>query len=354
MSKQKVIIYGAGGYGGVGLVEILLRHPKVEIVELISREGAGAPYSELYPHLKTALEQVVINAESYVPTEKNAFVFLSTPDGVGQSIAPNFLELGCKVIDFSGDFRFKDAETHLAYSAWQQGEFDHQHPELLKSSCYGLPEFHRKEIEKATLVGNPGCMAMSCLLSILPICRESYIDLDSIVFDVKTGISGAGKKPKAHFHFPAANENLYAYKVGQHQHIFEIENLLSSTSGKKVVVQFTPHVIPMTRGIMSSCYVKLNQAISFEAVETCYRQTYSNEPFVHVDFNGKNVEISHVRGSNRCFINVHYVKRTHSIVVVSAIDNLQKGQSGNAVQCMNLMLGYPEDLGLEHNPQYPS
>ena len=353
MSKPvSVVIYGAGGYGGVGLVELLLAHPGVKISALVSREGAGAPYSDMYPHLRGKMDMVIENAEGFNPQGRGSFVFFSTPDGVGQKLAPQYLALGYKVIDFSGDFRFNAPATFKAYSAWQQGEMDHLCPELLTEAVYGCAEWNREKIKTARLVGNPGCMAISCLLALMPATKASLLDMSRIVLDVKTGISGAGKKLKPLFHFPAADGNAYAYKVGKHQHLYEIELHLGQWSGQNVVVNFTPHVIPLTRGIISTCVLGLKDGVSAKMVLEAYQSHYAHEPFVSIEKGGVQ-ELAHVRGSNQCRLGIHVVERTQSLIVTSLIDNLQKGQSGNAVQNMNLMLGFEENTGLDSAPRYP-
>jgi len=348
----RVVIYGAGGYGGVGLVEILKNHPGVELVALVSREGAGEPYSKSYPHLRGVVDMVVSHADNFDPKGLGDLVFFSTPDGVGQKLAGSYLDAGYRVIDFSGDFRFQDSSTFRAYSAWQQGECEHLAPQLLKESVYGCPEFNRAKLRGARLVGNPGCMAMSCLLALMPAVKSGAVELDRIVLNVMTGISGAGKKLKPLFHFPAADGNTYAYKVGCHQHLFEIERHLSLWSGEDVVVNFTPHVIPVTRGILATCVLPLRRGVDIAKVLSAYEEHYRQEAFIQVERGGRQ-ELSHVRGTNLCRLGLHAVERSHSLVVTSAIDNLQKGQSGNAVQVMNLMLGYEEGLGLAKVGNYP-
>ena len=353
IKKHQVIIYGAGGYGGVGLVENLLTHPGVEISALVSREGAGESYSKLYPHLIGRMDKVIEHAQSFNPEGRGDLVFFSTPDGVGQKLAKKYLDAGIKVIDFSGDFRFDDNKTYRAYSAWQQGETDHYDATLLSKSTYGMVELNRDKIKKSSIVGNPGCMAVSCLLALLPLCKEKLIRIDSIVCDVKTGISGAGKKPKPGFHFPAASENAYPYKIAKHQHIYEIEKNLSDAAETKVQIQFTPHVIPLVRGIISTNYCKLNENVTEQDVEKAFEKIYKNDPFVAYHLNDGGLDLARVKGSNRCDLGVFYDSRTHSLTVTSLIDNLQKGQSGNAVQVMNLMLGHEETAGLLNQTRYP-
>ena len=353
MAKTPVVIYGAGGYGGVGLVENLLQHPEVEITALVSREGAGELYTKLYPHLKGRIDLEVRHAESFDPKGQGKFVFFSTPDGVGQSLAPQYLELGYKVVDFSGDFRFNSPSLFKSYSAWQQGEMDHLCPNLLSDSTYGCPEWNRDAISKSKLVGNPGCMAISCLLALYPAIKENSVKLDQILLDVKTGISGAGKKLNANFHFPAADGNSFAYKVGKHQHLYEIEKHIELWSGEKVAVNFIPHVLPLTRGILSTCTMKLKAETNPAQIVQAYHDQYDREAFIDIESKEGKVDLAQVRGTNQCRLGVYYIERTHSLVVVSAIDNLQKGQSGNAIQVMNLMLGLSETTGLDVIPRYP-
>lgn len=350
---MRVVVYGAGGYGGVGLVENLLTHPEVEISALVSREGAGKPYSELYPHLSGEMDQVIEHAEEFDPKGRGDFVFLSTPDGVGQKIAPVFLDAGYKVIDFSGDFRFNDPDSYKRYSSRQQGETDHLCPELLEESVYAWPERYRSELKGTRLAGNPGCMAIACLLGVSPLFRDGLVKTDSLICDVKTGISGAGKKPTAAFHFPAADGNTFAYKVGKHQHVFEIERELGRLCGSEMTIDFVPHVVPMVRGILATCYMSLNRGVTFEDLKKSYDGLYAGEPFVQVEMTGRKIDITEVRACNRCRIGVVIVERTGRVVVTSHIDNLQKGQAGNAVQAMNIMSGFDESLGLRSSPNYP-
>lgn len=354
MSKiVDVVIYGASGFGGVGLVETLLKHPHVRLAALVSREGAGEPYSNLYPHLKGLADQIVEDATTFNPKGKGSFVFLSTPDGVGQNIAHSFLDNGYRLIDFSGDFRFSDNDTYKAYSAWQQGEQDHASPDLLEKAVYGCPELYRDDIKKADIVGNPGCMAISCILAMAPALKASLIKPGSIFLDSKTGISGAGKKPKAPFHFPFAFGNAYAYKIGKHQHIFEMEREFSNLTAKEIQVNFIPNVIPVSRGILSTCVARLNEKVESKTIEETFCNFYQGHPFIQLDFSGRSIGLTEVNGTNMCRLGIHHDQRTQTLVVTSVIDNLQKGQAGNAIQVMNIMLGMAEDSGLEKAGRVP-
>lgn len=356
-SKTPVIIYGAGGYGGVGLVEILSSHPGAHIEALVSREGAGLPYSQLYPHLQNYCELTVQPADNYKPprlqSSGDKFVFFSTPDGVGQSIAGEWLDAGYRIIDFSGDFRFKSAGDYLNYSKRQQGEAAHQAPGLLSESVYGCPELYRSQLGKARIAGNPGCMAIACLLPLAPLVTANIIETETIICDVKTGISGAGKKLKPAFHFPAADGNFYAYKVLAHQHVCELEHHLQIRSRSPVCVDFVPHVIPATRGIFCTAYLKLRAGCTAEHAFQALESAYSEEPFVHLNKIGQSLSLSDVRGSNQCRISLHPGKDSGRLVLTSVIDNLQKGQSGNAVQVFNIMAGFDETAGLNTPPRFP-
>lgn len=351
--RLPVVVYGAGGYGGVGLVENLLHHPGVRIAALVSRDGAGSPYSDLYPHLKGRLDAVVEAAESFDPAGRGRVVFFSTPDGVGQSLARRYLELGYRIIDFSGDFRFRDEASYGEYSSRQHGQAGHACAELLSRASYGCPELHREALKKADLVGNPGCMAVGCILAMAPAFRAGLVEAGPVICDVKTGISGAGKKPKPAFHFPPAQANAYAYKVGRHQHVFEIERELSSLAGRPVKLDFTPHVIPVSRGILSTCYLRLKKGVGRDEAVKAYCDAYRDEPFVLFDASGRPPELGDVRGANQCRLSVQVVERTGALIALSAIDNLQKGQAGNAVQVMNLMCGFPEKAGLDIVVRHP-
>ncbi len=351
--KTPVVIFGAGGYGGVGLVENLLQHPFIRLAALVSREGAGRPYHELYPHLKGRTDLVVEDAEGFAPEGRGRFVFFSTPDGVGQQHARRFLDAGYRIIDFSGDFRFPDGATYARYAKRQKVAEKHHAEDLLAHAVYACPELHRKELKKADIAGNPGCMAMGCLLALAPVLKARLVEPRSIICDVKTGISGAGKKPQPAYHFPAALENSYAYKIGRHQHVIELERELTRLAGAEVTLDFTPHVIPASRGILSTCYARLTHKAESKAIENAYTGFCHREPFVDVELSGRNLELHEVRGGNECRIAFHVSERTATLVVVSVLDNLQKGQSGNAVQAMNIMLGFPETAGLDAVPRFP-
>ncbi len=354
MEKIKVGIVGAGGYGGCGAIEILSCHPHAEIKLLVAVHNVGTSISELYPHLTGFCDLSIMAPDDQNLPDDLDIIFFATPDGVGQKDAGKWLEKGVKVVDYSGDFRFNDTETYKGYAARIGIKGPHLSPELLPESVYGLPELHREEIVQKNLVGNPGCFAASCILGLSPAVKFGLIDPDSIICDAKTGVSGAGKTPSPSFHYPARYDAMNAYKISGHQHVFEIERELSVLSGKKITITFTPHVVPVCRGIMSTIYAQLEERQDLDTVKDAYRSFYSKDAFVRIFGPEKAVVSTDVRGSNFCNISVNTDTRTGKLIIVSFIDNLMKGQAGNAVQNMNIMFGLDETEGLADRPaMYP-
>ncbi len=353
MKKIRVGIVGAGGYGGCGAIELLCAHPKAEIAVLIDTQDVGKPISDVHSHL-TGFCDLPIKApqDPSIPKELDV-VFFATPDGVGQKEARYWLEKGAKVIDYSGDFRFNDPETYKGYASRIGRSDEHASPELLPRSVYGLAELHRDEIKTSSLVGNPGCFAVSCILGIAAAVAEKLIEPDSIICDAKTGVSGAGKNPKPTWHFPARYETMNAYKISGHQHVYEIERELTRLAGKTVVITFTPHAVPLCRGILSTIYAQLRDGKGIKEIEEAYREFYRRDSFVRVFGPEKPLMSIHLRGTNFCNISLNVDERTGKLIVVSLIDNLVKGQAGSAVQNMNLMCGFDETEGLMHPGIYP-
>jgi N-acetyl-gamma-glutamyl-phosphate reductase len=351
--RTKVGIIGATGYGGVGLIELLINHPFASIAALMAKHDINRPISEIYPHLKGFCDLPVLDpADPRCPTEFD-IVFFATPDGVGQREAPLWIEKGVRVIDYSGDFRFNDKHSYASYAARLGKPPEHAAPDILSLSTYGLPELHRGEIAKANLVGNPGCFAASCILGLAPALKSGLIDNSSIIIDAKSGVSGAGKTPSPAFHFPARHEAVNAYKITGHQHVLEIEREFSLLSGREIRITFTPHVVPLSRGIIATMYVNLLPRTGMDQLRGAYEQMYRDEPFIRVYTHGETPSTADVRGSNFCNISLHIDKRTERLIVVSVIDNLVKGQAGNAVQNMNIMMGLEETAGLMHPGNFP-
>ncbi len=353
MSKVRVGIIGAGGYGGCGAIELLLNHPQAEIAALIDQQGVGKPISEIYPHLQGFCDLPLQDPEAPDCPKDFDVVFFATPDGVGQKAAAGWLSRGVKVIDYSGDFRFNDLPTYQGYAARIGKPQQHASPGLLPESVYGLAELHRPQIAGSRLVGNPGCFAVSCILGLSPALQAALIDPGSIICDAKTGVSGAGKNPSPTFHYPARYDAMNAYKVSGHQHVYEIERELSLLQGDRVVITFTPHVVPLCRGILTTIYAQLAEGNGLAQALEAYRAFYRGEPFVRVFGPDQPQLTTHVRGSNFCNLSVNVDERTDKLIVVSLIDNLVKGQAGSAVQNMNILFGLPETAGLLHAGIYP-
>ncbi len=350
----KVKIIGAGGFGGVGATELLTRHPEAELVCLQDITDIGTPISELYPHLAGYCDLEIVDGEHHRAKEPVDVVFLATPDGVGMKIAPEYIEAGVKVIDYSGDFRFDSEEDYAEYAGRIGRDKVHASSALLNQTVYGLTELHRDDINSdRMIVGNPGCFAVSCLLALAPAAAKQLVEPRSIVCDCKTGVSGAGKKPSPAFHYPARYEMMNAYRLTGHQHVCEIERELSLLAGQSVVITFTAQVVPVCRGIMSSIYADLKSPTKGEELVDAYRKYYADDPFVRVLDRNAAVGSMHVRGTNRCLLVVDVDERVNRLMVISYIDNLVKGQAGSAVQNMNRLFGLEESTGFTLPSQYP-
>ncbi len=350
----KVKVVGAGGYGGVGITELLLGHPKAKLACLVDVTDIGAPISKLYPHLTGFCDMPIVDAADPAAQVPVDVTFMSTPDGVGMKLAPAELKAGAKVIDYSGDFRFNSPQSYAEYATRIGRDPQHASPELLPQAVYGLAELHRQEITAATrVIGNPGCFAVSCILGLAPAVKQGLIRLSSIICDCKTGVSGAGKKPSAAFHYPARYDNMNSYKLAGHQHVCEIERELGLLAGADLKVTFTAQVVPICRGIMSSLYGELAAGVTPTDVADAYRDFYREQHFVRICERDSGVGSVHVRGTNYCDLIVDVDARTNMLRVVSHIDNLMKGQAGSALQNMNLLFGFPETDGFNQPGKYP-
>jgi N-acetyl-gamma-glutamyl-phosphate reductase len=349
----KIKVVGATGYGGIGFIELALRHPQAKLVSLVAREGVGSRVSELYPHLDGFCDLPVLAAEDLAADAPVDLTVFATPDRVGMTDAKAELAKGRKVIDYSGDFRFTTAEAYADYATRIGKDPVHASPELLGANVYGMAELHREEIRKARLVGNPGCFACSCILGLAPTAKNRLVQPHSIICDCKSGVSGAGKKLNAGFHFPARYENMNAYRLSGHQHVCEVERELSQQGGEDIKVTFTAQVVPVCRGIMSCLYGDLRKPMTEEDVVAVYKDFYKDSPFVRVYGSKAGIGTMHVRGTNFCKIVVSVDQRVNRLRIVSHIDNLMKGQAGSAVQDMNLMFGLPETMGLDVPGMYP-
>lgn len=345
--KTKVGIIGATGYTGVELLRLLLRHPEVEITALTSQKYAGLPIGQVFPSLFNHLEIPCEALSVEEISKKTDFVFTALPHKTAMETVPLFYRSGKRVVDLSADFRLKDAAI---YESWYQ---KHTSPELLSDSVYGLPELHREKIRTAKIVGNPGCYPTGALIGLVPLMKKKVIHTDGIVVDSKSGVSGAGRDVILESLFCEVNEGVKAYKIFAHRHTPEIEQELCGIAKREVRITFVPHLIPMDRGILTTLYVQLTQKMKTEDLLNLFNESYEGEPFVRVYPKGKLPNTKDVRGSNFCDIGAVVSESGDRAVIVTAIDNLVKGASGEAIQNMNIMLGYPETMGLEVVPLYP-
>ncbi|NVN90504.1 MAG: N-acetyl-gamma-glutamyl-phosphate reductase [Desulfuromonadales bacterium] len=343
-----VAVVGASGYTGLELVRILHGHPEVSVTCVTSERSAGKRIDDLFPTLRGCCDLVLENLEPVRVSGKADFIFTALPHKAAMEVVPTFLTLGKKVVDLSADYRLGDAEV---YGAWYE---QHLNPHLLQEAVYGLPELRRDRISGRALVANPGCYPTSIVLGLAPLLKEGLIDLKSIIADSASGVTGAGRAAKVDSLYCEVNEGYKAYGVGGvHRHTPEIEQELSLLAGEQVTITFTPHLVPMDRGILSTIYASpLKQTTTAELAEL-YSGFYSREPFVRVLPQGSLPSTAFVRGSNFCDISPLVDKRTGRIIVVSAIDNLMKGASGQAVQNMNIVCGFPETMGLDRPALFP-
>jgi N-acetyl-gamma-glutamyl-phosphate reductase len=352
MKSRKVAIVGASGYSGEELVRRLLNHPHVELVAVTSRQNAGQPLTGVFPKFvghprSKTLRFTEPNAE--VLGKHADVVFLALPHGVAAEYARPLLQAGCIVIDLSADFRVKDAAVYKEFYG-----HDHPAPELLGKSVYGLPEVHRDEIKSATLIASPGCYPTSILLPLVPLLKAKLIRSTGIIADSLSGVSGAGRKAELDYLFVECNESVRPYGVPKHRHLSEIEQELSLAAGAAVTIQFTPHLIPVNRGILTTLYVAPEQHFGTAAdmfaltgrITECYQKAYGAEPFVRL-LEGKALpDTKNIVGTNVIEIAWRLDPRTGRLLIMSAEDNLVKGASGQAVQSMNLICGFPETAGL--------
>ncbi|MCI5081177.1 MAG: N-acetyl-gamma-glutamyl-phosphate reductase [Saprospiraceae bacterium] len=345
MPKKKIAIIGATGYTGSELVRILTHHPEADISLITSESRAGERFSDVHPFFQGIADQKLHKAEA-VKDHDIDLAFLALPHGVSMKYVEQFANQNFKIVDLSGDFRLPDPET---YESWYNK--DHTYREGFAKAVYGLPELNAEKIKTAELVANPGCYPTSALLGLAPLVNGKLIDPASIVVDSKSGVTGAGVKAKAVNHFSTVNDNFKAYGLKKHRHTIEIQTTLAGVFAAKPIVQFTPHLLPLDRGILSTIYAKPAKDVSEELLMAAYGTFYGNAPFVRLRKQGPTLK--DVRGTNYCDIYCTFDERTRNIIVISVIDNLVKGAAGQAVQNMNLMFGMEEDLGLRQIPLAP-
>ncbi len=339
----KTGVLGATGYAGIELCRLLLRHPIAELAAVGSVSFEGKPLSDIYPALRERTDLVCESAEQVIA--KSDVVFAALPHGLSEDTAAVCAKAGKVFIDLGADFRLDDADT---YTSWYGVEVKHQ--ELHKEAVYGLPELFREEILGKRIIGNPGCYPTVSALGIAPALRAGLVSKTGIIVDAKSGVTGAGRGLSQTTHFPDCNEAFSAYKVASHRHTPEIEQTLGKLAGSDVVITFVPHLLPVNRGILSTIYAKIKPGVAFDDIREAYQKAYEKEQFVRLMPKGQEVNISHVRGSNYCDVQIYHDARTGTLIATAVIDNMVKGAAGAAVQNMNLLSGLPEETGLTDIP----
>jgi N-acetyl-gamma-glutamyl-phosphate reductase len=347
--KFRIAIAGASGYAGAELVRLAAAHPCFDIAAVTSEKSAGQSVASVFPSLTGVVQHTFEALAPEALAERADALFLALPHTKSQEPVALCMKAGKLVVDLSADYRLKNV---AAYEQWYQTP--HAHPALLQEAVYGLPELHRSAIAKAKLVASPGCYPTAAILQLAPLFAKGLVQLDSIVIDAKSGVSGAGRSPALPYHFPEAHESLEPYKIGKHRHIPEIEQELSGVMGTPgaVTIAFTPHLVPMNRGILSTAYCKLKTEIKLQELRTLYREFYKGERFIRL-YEDIVPNPRYIKGSNFCDIGVYADQRAGWVVTVAAVDNLVKGAAGQAIQAMNLMMGIPEETGLTAPGSYP-
>jgi len=337
----KLGIIGATGYVGAEIVRLLALRDDIKITSVVSNSFAGQPFSNVYPSLRGIYDNVCDTLDMDDISEKADYFITALPHGVSASVIPSLLEKGKRVIDHSGDFRFRDVKV---YEKWYK--VTHNAPHLVSNAVYGLPELYRNEIKTASLVADPGCYPTCSILGIAPALKNGIVSHQNIVINAVSGVSGAGRKSELAYSFCETDENFKAYGIANHRHTPEIEQELSLICGKPVTVSFTPHLAPLKRGMLATSYLDLNSQLSPADIHTLYADYYRNEPFVRILPLGQFPETKYVAGSNYIDIGIAVDHRVNKLIVISALDNLGKGSAGQAVQALNIMAGFDETKGL--------
>lgn len=354
--RLNVAILGGSGYTGGELLRLLSGHPFVHIAIVTADKSVGLPVTHVFPHLDSFCGLTFESVDLSRITKEADLVFMALPHTTSMDLVAQCYQEKKPVIDLSADFRLYDPQV---YEQWYQTP--HSHATLLKKAIYGLPELHRSRIAKARLIAVPGCFPTAAILQLAPLVAKGLVQLDSIVIDAKSGISGAGRSPGLPYHFPEAHESLMAYKIGAHRHTPEIEQELNGLVPRSTRDQsatpfhlvFTPHLVPMNRGILSTAYARLNKPLQTTELQTVYRSFYKNERFIRIRADSTTIRPNHVRGSNFCDMAVFSDPRTQSVITVSTLDNLVKGAAGQAIQAMNILMGFPEEIGLTSPAAFP-
>ncbi|KAB8331894.1 N-acetyl-gamma-glutamyl-phosphate reductase [Scytonema tolypothrichoides VB-61278] len=347
--RVKVGIVGASDYGGVQLVRLLMDHPEVELVYLGGDNNAGKSFADLYPHLAHIVNQPIEPVEPETMRERCEVVFLALPNGLAYKIAPQLLDKGLIVLDLSADYRFRDLATYTNWYGAQRTDLA-----TAATAVYGLPELYRDRISEAQLIACPGCYPTASLLALSPLLKQGLIVPETAIIDAKSGTSGSGRQAKVNMLLAEADNSFAAYNVVRHHHTPEIEQICSDLAGHEVTIQFTPHLVPMVRGILATVYATLRDpGLVRDDLITIYRAFYRNSLWVKVCDPGVYPQTKWASGSNLCYIGIEVDPRTRRVIVMSAIDNLIKGQAGQAIQCLNIIMGWDETLGLPKLGFYP-
>lgn len=343
MEKLKVGVVGATGYAGAEICRLILGHPQAELAAISSVSFEGMAISEVYPAYAHICDMVCGTQEQVL--EKSDVVFAALPHGLSQELAAHCMSAGKVFIDMGADFRLESEEL---YNEWYNGSFTDK--ELHKQAVYGLPELFRDKIRGKKLIANPGCYTTAVPLALVPALEKGLIETTGIIADCKSGVTGAGRKPNQQNHYPELNESFTAYKVAAHRHTPEMEQTLSQVAGQEITLTFVPHLLPINRGILATCYGRLKPGVTKEQLRKAYEERYQGEYFVRLLPEGQTANVKHVRFTNFCDISLFVDSRTGTFIAISAIDNMVKGAAGQAVQNMNLAFGFEETAGLKLVP----
>jgi len=348
MEKIKAGIIGSTGYSGAELIRLLLDHPYVEITHATSKSYVGKAFNQIYENFSEISDMECVEEDIAAMSEETDVIFIALPHGIASAKVTESILQNTKIIDIGADFRLKDVN---AYEQWYKTE--HHGKELLNKAIYGLCEWNRENIKNAKLIANPGCYATCSILTLAPLLKDLPVKKDSIVIDAKSGVTGAGRTLNISSHYNECNESIKAYKLASHRHTPEIEQCLREICGEEIILTFTPHLIPMNRGILVTAYAQLNENLSYADIKNVYEKYYKDEHFIRLTKENIYPETRWVKGSNYCDIGFVIDERTNRIILTGAIDNLIKGASGQAVQNMNLLFDLPEKTGLGNIPVFP-
>lgn len=343
----KVSILGATGYAGAELVKLILQHPNATLTHITSESHTGQALADVYPHMRGITDLTLESMDNLEAIAKDSdFIFIALPHGHAMAVGKALVDTPVKIIDLGADYRFSDTKV---YEAWYH--VPHTHPGA--PSVYGLAELNREAIKSAKIIGNAGCYTTASILALAPLVKKHMIQTNSIIIDAKSGTSGAGRSAKLDTHYPEFYDAFKAYGVATHRHTPEIEAALGKLNGAPIMLNFTPHLVPMSRGILATAYANLNEGVTPDAVSQAFEKAYATEPFVRLLGPNAYPNTKYVRGSNFIDIAWHIDERTGRVIVLSAIDNLVKGAAGQAVQNFNIACGYEETTGLKLVPMYP-